>query len=316
VIKNGLDSTIHFYQNPVPIAIAITWPTLPIHKKITLSIPPFPTNLDLSLLTIKQITETAEEVLFNFTDQLLDSDQISNIIVDAPYMQTIKGLIKCNFTRIQTCEDRHSLFWSAMQSLVFIIILGIVGSILEVPYIDALLVLAFVPIFMYITYGYSLTCAPLVPTCLLRDLFDVVDYILPQELEWPEALVDFNGCRSVSCMRSCISDTTVGFRAWQDHLAWIMCEINDSWSVDQALTYSSTDPFRLAILRKCTVQTDSMRAAQRICFAVTIVRSVPFILIILLAMWLLPTAGAIGVAAAQFVFNLLFTFVLYVHSDG
>jgi hypothetical protein len=64
------------------------------------------------------------------------------------------------------------------------------------------------------------------------------------------------------------------------------------------------------------VPTDSMRAAQRICFAVTIVRSAPLILLLLVALWLIPSAGAIGVAAAQFILNLMFTFVLYVHSDG
>jgi len=316
VVRNGLDSTIKFYRDPIPEANPVVWPSLPLRQNISISIPPFPSHLDLSSLTIKQVTEVAEEVMSNLTDQLLDAHQISSIIVDAPYMQTIKGLIQCNFTRIQTCEGRRSLFWSAFQSLIVVIILGILGNILNIPYIDALLVVAFVPIFMYITYGYSLTCSPLIPTCLLHDLFEIVDYLIPPELDWPVDLVDFAGCRSTACMHSCVKDTTVGFKAWQDHLAWIMCELNEGWSVSQALTFPSNDPFRLAILRKCTVQTDSMRAAQRICFAVTIVRSLPFVFLILLAMWLLPTFGAIGTAAAQFFFNLLFTFVLFVHSDG
>jgi hypothetical protein len=316
VVRNGLDSTIKFYQSPVPDQSPVTWPSLPMRKDIKISLPPFPKNLDLSSLTIKQVSDAAEEVLSNLTDQLLDKDQISSVLVDAPYLQTIKGLIQCNFTRIQTCEGRHSLFWSALQALILVLLLGIVGRILEIPYIDALLVVAFIPIFMYITYGYSLTCSPLIPTCLLRDLFEMVDYILPASLEWPDDLVDFTGCREISCMRSCVSDSTVGFKAWQDHLAWIMCEIDEGWSIAQAMTFPSGDPFRAAILRKCAAPTDSMRTAQRICFAVTIVRSMPFILLIPLAIWLIPTAGAIGVAAAQFVVNLLFTFVLYVHSDG
>ena len=316
MVRNGLDSTIKFYQTPVPEADPVVWPSLPLRKDIKISLPPFPKNLDLSALTIKQVSDAAEEVLSNLTDQLLDRDQISSVLIDAPYLKTIKGLIQCNFTRIQTCDGRHTLFWSAIQSLIIVLLLGMIGKVLEIPYIDALLVVAFIPIFMYITYGYSLTCAPLIPTCLLRDLFDIVDYILPESLEWPEDLVDFAGCRSTTCMRSCISDSTVGFKAWQDHLAWIMCELDEDWSKQQAMTFPSGDPFRASILRKCASPTDSMRAAQRICFAVTIVRSMPFILLILLAMWLIPTAGAIGVAAAQFCMNLLFTFVLYVHSDG
>ena len=316
VVRNGLDSTIRFYQSPLPEPEPIIWPSLPLRRNITISLPPFPTNLDLSSVSIKQVSEAAEEILSNLTDQLMDKEQISSVLIDAPYLQTIKGLIQCNFTRIQTCEGRHSLFWSALQSLILVLLLGILGRILEIPYIDALLVVAFVPIFMYITYGYSLTCAPLIPTCLLHDLFNIVDYILPPSLEWPEDLVDFAGCRSTSCMRSCVSDPVVGFKAWQDHLAWIMCEIDEDWSVKQAMTFASGDPFRASVLRKCAVPTDSMRAAQRICFAVTIVRSMPIILLILLVIWLIPSAGAIGMAAGQFIVNLLFTFVLYVHSDG
>jgi hypothetical protein len=316
VVRNGLDSTIKFYQSSVPKPDPVVWPSLPTRRNITLILPDFPKNLDLSSLTIKQVTEAAEELLSDLTDQLLDKDQISSIITDAPYMQTIKGLIQCNFTRIQTCEGRHSLFWSALQSLLIVLLLGIIGRILDIPYIDALLVVASIPIFMYITYGYSLTCAPLIPTCLLRDLFDIVDQLLPTSLEWPEDLVDSIGCRSTSCMRSCINDPIVGFKAWQDHLAWIMCEIDKEWSTRQAMTFPQGDPFRAAVLRKCDASTDSMLAAQRICFSVTIVRSMPLILLILMALWLIPTAGAIGAAAAQFLVNLLFTFVLYVHSGG
>jgi hypothetical protein len=316
VIRNGLDSTMKFYQSPAPEPTPVSWPSLPIRANLSISLPTFPKNLDLSSLTIKTITEAAEEIMSNITDQMLDKQQISSILIDAPYLKTIKGLIQCNFTRIQTCEGRHPLFASALQALAVVVGMGILGRVLEIPYIDALLVVAFVPLFMYITYGYSLTCAPLIPTCLLHDLFDIIDYILPTKLEWPEELVDFTGCHSADCMRSCVTDTTVGFRAWQDHMAWIMCEIDEGWSVAQALTFPSEDPFRLAILRKCTVQTDSMRASQRICFAVTVVRSIPFILLILIAMWLIPSAGIIGMAAAQSFVNLMFTFILYVHSDG
>ena len=316
VVRNGLESTIRFYQDPIPAVSPVVWPSLPTRKNISIVLPQFPTNLDLSSLTIKQVTEAAEEVLSNLTEQLLDKDQISSVLVDAPYLQTIKGLIQCNFTRIQTCEGRRPLFWSAVQSLLVVLLLGMIGRILDIPYIDALLVVAFVPIFMFITYGYSLTCTPMIPTCLLHDLFELVDYLLPDKIEWPEELVDYAGCRSPSCMRSCINDPVVGFKAWQDHLAWIMCEIDTTWSIDQATKYPRGDPFRASILRKCFISGDSMRSAQRICFAITIVRSAPIILLILLALWLIPSAGAIGLAAAQFVVNLMFTFVLFVHSDG
>jgi hypothetical protein len=316
VVRNGLESTIRFYQDPIPAVSPVVWPSLPTRKNISLALPPFPTNLDLSSLTIKQISEATEELLSNLTEQLLDKDQISSVLVDAPYLQTIKGLIQCNFTRIQTCEGRRPLFWSAIQSLLVVLLLGLIGRVLDIPYIDALLVVAFVPIFMFITYGYSLTCAPLIPTCLLHDLFELVDSIMPDKIEWPEELVDYAGCRSSTCMRSCINDPVVGFKAWQDHLAWVMCEIDTEWSIDQATKYAQGDPFRASILRKCFISGDSMRAAQRICFAITIVRSAPFILLILFALWLIPSAGAIGLAVGQFIVNLLFTFVLFVHSDG
>jgi hypothetical protein len=150
----------------------------------------------------------------------------------------------------------------------------------------------------------------------MRDLFEIADYLLPEELDWPDELVDFPGCRSASCMRSCISDSTIGFRSWQDHLAWIMCETNPEWSMGQCSKFPSDDPLRLAILRKCTAHHDSMRSAQRICFSVTLVRSIPFIFIILITIWLLPTVVGIGTAAVQFILNTLFIFVLFVHAEN
>ncbi len=310
VVKNGLDATILYYQNPKSQPTPVTWPALPIKKQIqslTLAAP-----VDFSSLSA--VSDSAKDILSNITDVWLDRDEIRGFLKTAPYMSTLKGFIQCNFTRIQTCEDRHSLFWSLVQTGLIVLVIGIAAKLVEIPYIDTVLALSFVLIFLYITYGYSPTCAPLLPTCLLSDAFGLLDWLLPSAITWPDSLVTQPDCASAACLRSCVNDPMVGYSSFYDHAAWIMCEMNPSWAVNTAFGLDTNDPVRMAVLRKCTDDSDSMRAAQRICFSITFVNSIPIFFAASIALWLLPSLFGIAAAALQFAANLLFTFVLFVHS--
>jgi len=70
----------------------------------------------------------------------------------------------------------------------------------------------------------------------------------------------------------------------------------------------------MAVLRKCAGDSEAMQAAQRICFCVTVVRSAPILLAAATVVWLAPSVFGVVTAGVQFAGNLLFTFVLFVHS--
>ena len=305
VVKNGLDVTMKFYQNTPPEPQKVGWPSLPINSNA---------NLQLSMPNVSDVTG----IILHYTDQVLNRTSVSNFLDEAPYAKSIKSLVQCNFTRIQTCEDRYDLLWSVIQVSLMLLVIGIVGKLLEVPYIEAILILFFLPLVMYSAYGYALTCAPLIPTCALQDLLAILEYFIPESIEWPDALVTKPGCREVSCMRSCVNEPYIGFASWQDHLAWIMCEIDSAWCNKVANSLALDDPLRTAIKNKYYydgTDPESTRAARRICFAVTLANSVPFLLLGLLLLSLLPSVIGVCIAAAQFALNTLLSFVIFVHGQ-
>ena len=307
VVKNGLDATIKFYNEPLSEPIPIVWPSLPVRMMDNFSLP---TSLDLT--SIDGVSNTTKDILSSVTGAWMDEERIRHFLTDAPYMSMLKGLVQCNFTRIQTCSDRHSFFWSAVQTLAVAVIVAIVVKSLQIPYLEVILFACSVAVFMYVTYGYSPTCVPLIPTCLLSDLFGLLDWLLPESVQWPDALVTRPGCASVSCLRSCTDDPIIGFASYNDHAAWIMCEANQEWAVNTALAMTVDNPIRMSVLRKCT--DPSMQSAQRICFSITLVNSMPLIVLVFFVLWLLPTVCAAALAGIQFVVNLAFTFVLFVHA--
>lgn len=307
VVKNGLDATIQYYKHPVPEPLPLSWPPLPFRLK-TASLPA--SAIDVS--SIESFADSTKEVLSNLTDVWLDEEAVRSFLMDAPYMTIIKRLIQCNFTRIQTCEDRKSLFWSLVQTLLFVVVLTVLIRSLQIPYAETVIFIGAVPIFLYITYGYSPTCAPLIPTCLLKDTLDLLEWLLPESIAWPDGLTTEPGCTSAACLRSCTKDPVVGFANYNDHIAWIMCEANPDQAISSAIGMAVDSPIRLAIMRKCVDA--GMRTAHRICFAITLVNSVPLLVIAVLALWALPSVLAFAVAMVQFVLSTAFAFIIFVHS--
>jgi hypothetical protein len=312
VVKHGLEVTIKFYKEPPTEPKPAVWPTLPVRLQAAdWSNVSLPTSFDLADLS--SVAQTAKDALSTSTSMWLDEDAVRSFLTDAPYMATLKRLVQCNFLRVQTCTERHSFFWTAVQTLAVIVVLAVLLKAAQVPYTEVIMFACAVPVFMYLTYGYSPTCLPLIPTCLLGDLFDLVDWMLPASVQWPDALVTEPGCDSIRCMRSCTDDPLVGFASYNDHAAWIMCEANPTWAVDTALSsMAGGNPLRMAILRKCP--DPSTWSAQRVCFGITIVNSLPLIALFSLTLWLLPTACTAALSGVQFAINTAFTLVLFVHA--
>ena len=114
-----------------------------------------------------------------------------------------------------------------------------------------------------------------------------------------------------------MSELDIGFASWQDHLAWIMCEIDSSWCFRVSNTLSIDDPLRAAIRYKYDkgIDPDSTLAARRICFVVTLANSMPSLLIALLLLSLVPSAIGVCVTGFQFATNTLFSLVIFIHSE-
>jgi hypothetical protein len=310
VVKNGLDTTMKYYsQMQLPEPQSLKWPSLPVNDNIV--------RLQFHMPSTTTTTDVGEFIR-QYTDQMMNKTYIDDFLDTAPYASGIKSLIQCNFTRIQTCADRYDLFQSIVHVIVFSLIIGFIGRLIEIPYVEGILLLFFIPWIMYYAYGYALTCAPLVPVCALRDVISILESIIPDAIEWPTALVKVKGCRDVSCMRSCVDEPDIGFASWHDHVAWLVCEIDGEWCIKLSNTLALDDPLRTALKNKYLPGEDigSTRAARRICFMVTMANSAPPLLAALLLLWLVPSFVGIFVAGFQFTFNTFISFVIFVHAGG
>jgi len=305
VVKNGLDITMKYYQTQLPEPKRVEWPTLPTNDHIDLQFS-LPNTTDIG------------QVIRHYTDQILNKTYVDDFLDKAPYASVVKSLVQCNFTRIQTCEGRYDLAWSIIHVIIISLIIGFIGRLLDIPYIESIIFIFFIPLVMYYSYGYAITCAPLVPVCALRDMIGLLELIIPAKIEWPRALVTVNGCKEASCLRSCIDEPDIGFASWHDHVAWLMCEVNGEWCNRVANTLALDDRLRSSLKHKYNLgeDPDSTRAARRICFIVTLVNSAPPILAVLLLMWLIPSFVGIFVSGVQFIINTVIAFVIFVHGGA
>ena len=302
VVKNGLEATIGFYKSAPPDPTPVEWPDFR-----SVRWPPVVVNFT-----------SINEALSNLTDVwLIDRDAVRTALSNASYISSaVSSVVHCDFQRVQTCSWRRSLLGSAAQVLVLAIVLAFVGRILEIPYVEIAIVFFSIPLTLYLAYGFAPTCAPLVPVCMLPDLLDAAEWFFPANLTWPAPLVTVQGCQDKSCLKSCTDDFTVGYASMYDHAAWIMCEVLGPGSAVNTVLSSMAngDPIRTAVLRKCVDASDPMRAAQRICFAMTVVNSLPIVLLALVALWVLPSVLGAVMAVLQAAINVSFLLILFIHS--
>ena len=302
VVEHAVASTMQYYTVPVADPLPVQWPR--VYDLI---------RSDVANLLANNITSLAAGMP-SAAAALINASVVESFLDNAQYGQWVSSLLQCNFTRIQTCEDRRDLFWSTLQVLIVILVIGIGCRLLEVPYADPILLLLVIPSVLYFTYGYAPTCAPLIPTCAFRDLVSLLNNLFPARIDWPEPLTTRPNCTSVSCLKSCKDDTIIGFSQWEDHVAWMMIEFGIPYNYDSPSSYSRLST---ALTRKSIdVLNPSMVFTQRICFAITAVNSVPVILFVSLLLWLVPSLIAVTVASVQFCASLLLSLVLFVHGGG
>jgi len=308
VFKNGLNITMMYYRQQRREPREAWVPSLPI--------PPL-SKWDAALFLIPESVWDAGEWMWSVAKILVNETQIVDFLDAPPYGDWTKTLVRCDFVQVQTCLDRRSLFWTAVNTLVIFVIATVCARVLGVPYVEVAVLLLYWPTVLYFAYGYNtLMCFPMMPTCLLSDAIGVLQYVFPERLQWPDELTTTANCTHASCMRSCVSDAAVGFSSIADHVAWTLCEIDADYCV-QLGTTTTIQALRDPLVRKGMMHavSQSMRTSQRICFAITLVYSFPMLLVVSLATSFLPVVVGIAASVAQFVFTMVVTMLIFVHSS-
>jgi hypothetical protein len=100
-----------------------------------------------------------------------------------------KDMLMCDFESVMLCSRHNrrifvSLILSYLLYLIIATLLGFVGLrglagslFYLIPFIA-----------LWLSYGLSPMCIPMIPTCILSDIIESVQVILPAKITWPDAL--------------------------------------------------------------------------------------------------------------------------------
>jgi len=171
-------------------------------------------------------------------------------------------VLYCNLRAVQTCE----LWNMRLQDGVLLALACVTGmmfllSAVQLSILSNMLVAAGLwsvssAGVMYVCYGYSPFCAPLVPTCFVRDVYSTVESIFPRSLKVPYALFSpkatnpnmLKVCEtwlSTDCLTKCV-DSPFLYRDWSDILAWAAAELDSDALSAHLRSLSASLPFGLA----------------------------------------------------------------------
>lgn len=140
-------------------------------------------------------------------------------------------VVRCDIKAVQTCYKwkKHALHVIAIL-LVYFAAVYVLSLVLGLGAPAILLLSLFPYTVMYMTYGYSPFCSPMVPVCIYEDFLWTARILLPVHVELPLVLYKNVSCTPVrdgpihpDCLRTC-EDDTFGYQDWYTVFAW--------WSVE------------------------------------------------------------------------------------
>jgi hypothetical protein len=153
--------------------------------------------------------------------------------VIAAVIAEIPHVLKCDIKAVQTCYrwKKHALH---VFVILFVYFVGVyVVSLALGLGAPAILLLTLFPYaVMYMTYGYSPFCPPMVPVCIYDDFLWTARLLLPVHVELPLIMYKNTSCAPVrsapihpDCVRTC-DDEIFGYDTWYTVLAWWSVEFN------------------------------------------------------------------------------------------
>jgi hypothetical protein len=144
-------------------------------------------------------------------------------------------LTKCDFGSILSCSAHtRDLFMSCLVFLIFYVIVLVLSQAMGLPMLANLFLMSFPMFITYYTYGVSVTCFPMVPTCLLSDVLSFVERNVPAIARFPDEVLCNRSINATNltnatflpdstCLRAC---DDLNFTTWFDPIAFLICDLD------------------------------------------------------------------------------------------
>jgi hypothetical protein len=222
----------------------------------------------------------------------------------------------CPYHAVQTCSGWRRRLWHAVVIVVLWFSAAcVIFNALGISFLSSLLVPFFSLVVLQLCYGYTWTCAPMVPVCAWQDFSESVGALMPLSLEVPaelkrldaHCLVTDTACAAAQssvdaclaprryphprCLKSC-REAPFSFTSWQHVVAWAVAEAGP-WAVDWASTHAPRIPLfeHKAFLKNIQKHVNTLRrtsedsvGAHRVCALLSSYMLLPYIFIVLLVL--------------------------------
>jgi hypothetical protein len=265
--------------------------------------------------------------------------------------QDITTVFTCDFDSVQHCTRfTRDLGWGALVLTLGLGILSYGAKSVGIPGADPLLFLSFIPLLSVFVFGVSPFCAPMLSTCFVDEIVNLLNYLLPVSLTWPDLLQHYPGCasgaappndptlawraNSAACFRPC-TGWPFAFEDPRDSVAWLSLRLGlpelpttpdalGAW-IGQWIPAPLYGPVlgvvpswvflgdRYDTKRPYLTWTD-MRDAQDVCFALTGFNLVLLALAFVGVGIIILAALMLPALLAQFAVGMLVSVLVYTHS--
>jgi hypothetical protein len=245
----------------------------------------------------------------------------------------------CPYEAVQTCSHWRVRLWHGVIIVALYFSAGaLLASAVGLSFVTSFVFTAlFAIVLLQLCYGYTWTCAPMIPVCAWQDFTESVNALLPLSLDLPDELKNTShqcrGCPDPSrtcskpldaypraeCLKSC-RDAPFAYTSASSVLAWGLAEtwLLDPRTTQYALNNSHHVPWfdhahfnqklksHIVALRRASP--DFIRA-QRLCAGLSAYLLIPYLVLLLFIISVL--SALIPVLTAQLYPFLLLVFSLF-----
>jgi hypothetical protein len=252
--------------------------------------------------------------------------------------ETIDDFLTCDFEAVMFCTRYHRTLWNSFWWMVIYSSIALYFlQFTRFPYRGVILSAVFIPLVLFYSAGVALRCAPMLPPCVLDESIEITSALLPTRLHFPNALQAYPGClgdrdqsmrppeipANATCIISCGAEPH-GYTRWEAPVAWWLCDFDRTeclrllhWLADRNVTFTETLRRFLAQKAQIAGAGDAdLVTAQRLCAGVTSWLVVPWVLLLVVALYAATWGVLVLVVLGQGAVAVVVQAMLMTHVSG
>ena len=296
ILKESLDATAQSYthrhlQKTPGRSIRESWPTITNYSATGVNRSKYEETLPTNVVE-KWFVRILREILYVFE---IGPSQIRNIYLSS--LAELRRFATCDFPAMQTCSRFNvKLIHGLVIMTIYFSLWFLFWNSVRMPMVLMITAPLFVVLLLYLCYGYSPVCGPIIPVCMVEDIQETLRFFLPKFFVLPRSLIhDKAECGanelkpSAACIKNCSVDP-FEYNSWESVFSWGLVEIggpiaNYTKRNLDSVPFIDHSSLHRMINRKEQIiihGDDDLLVAQRICAFINSYLLIPYLLLVFL----------------------------------